>query len=133
MNSITEVLEMHARGLTLSDFMQEVIRRGLDACQESYKNNEMKRNGAVAGFEACRVDSLDELREVLRKAREQKQGKFEQDDHWYYRCYEAEVEWVCNVVSSLFYLLNSDLKLVTPTARGVMMASEVCDALKSRG
>lgn len=135
MTSITDVLEMHAQGLKLSEFMREVIDQGIEGCKESYKGDspgrKMKREGAVAGFEACReADSLDELHDVLRKAREQGRGKFEDDDYWWYRTYQAEVEWVCNVVSSLFHLLGSDLKLVTPTACGVMQANRIIQKLK---
>ena len=47
-------------------------------------------------------------------------------DFWYYRCYQAEVEWVCNVVSAV--LVNEGGKSLfahLPTARGWIKANEI--------
>lgn len=85
-----------------------------------------KLRGSVAGFEACRGQSLDGLRDVLEAAKTATRDAYarEADDYWWFRCYQLEVEWVCNVVSCV--LMNEGLPtIVHPTARGMMTAAEI--------
>lgn len=49
------------------------------------------------------------------------------EKYWYWRVYEAEVEWVCNVVSAIGWDGYDDI--VTPTARGILKANEVLKAI----
>jgi hypothetical protein len=48
------------------------------------------------------------------------------DDYWYWQCREAEIEWVCNVVSSLIAAMGGAFMPITsPTARGYMKMAEI--------
>lgn len=109
------------------DFLTQVVERGLVASADSYADDRPKREGAAAGFEACRGKNPSELRELLQtalRAREKLVGTADLDLYWWHTCYAAEVEWTCNVVSSA--LQNMGLPtIVPPTARGYMTASEI--------
>lgn len=107
-------------------FLDRIIDDGIKACRESYKDDTQKRDGAVAGFNACRGRSVFELRQQLDIARKAANAAFAVDksNYWYLRCFEAEVEWVCNVVSSALQNQGED-PIVIPTARGYMKAAEI--------
>jgi len=83
--------------------------------------------GAVAGFEACRGKSPEDLLVLLGDARrdaDAHRGAKDSESYWAARYYEVQVEWVCNCVSAV--LLNQGLPpIVPPTARGLMRAAEV--------
>jgi len=131
---------------TYEDLLARVIDDGIVAASRDYARSPSKRRGAVAGFEACRGKSPDQLRQLLHDARlatrnaterhhplyrkrldaywETRCYEAEIDAYWETRCYEAEIEWVCNVVSAA--LANQGLPtIVPPTARGVMAAAVV--------
>lgn len=109
------------------DFLEEVVRQGIAASADSYADDRPKREGAAAGFEACRRKSPEELRLLLVTAlqtRERLVGTDDLDAYWWHTCYAAEVEWTCNVVSAV--LANMRLPtIVTPTARGYLAASRI--------
>lgn len=117
--------------MNYAEFLDEVIRRGIQGATEDYSGDASrivaKRTGAVAGFESCRGKSPKELLLMLQEARKAAHPGIAEEDldrYWYLRCYEAEVEWVCNVVSAM--LLNEGMStVVTPTARGVFLADKV--------
>ena len=118
---------------TYEDLLARVIDDGIVAASRDYARSPSKRRGAVAGFEACRGKSPDQLRQLLHDARLATRNATERhhplyrkrlDAYWETRCYEAEIEWVCNVVSAA--LANQGLPtIVPPTARGVMAAAVV--------
>jgi hypothetical protein len=109
------------------DFLARIISEGIAAARESYKNSPLKLEGAIAGFEACLNKSIDELRDVLEQAKRNRNQALARNDgsYWKYRCFESEVEWVCNVVSAA--LLNEGSKdlIVEPTGRGLMQAARI--------
>jgi hypothetical protein len=112
-----------------------VINDGIQAARDDYGSTDTelvraKLEGSIAGFDACRHRTPAKLKKLLAEAHEKTQGarlrKIGGDDesYWYIRCYELEVEWVCNCVSAA--LANSGLPvIVPPTARGVMKVAEI--------
>jgi hypothetical protein len=112
--------------MTFKDFLARVIDDGIKAASESYKDRPMKLEGAIAGFEACRCKTVFELRQRLHAAANAKNlaRVVDRTRYWYYVCYHAEIEWICNVVSAA--LQNEKLDpIVAPTARGYMKAAEI--------
>lgn len=112
--------------MTFAAFLTCIIDDGIKACSESYKHDQRKREGAIAGFNACRGKTIFELRQQLDVA-----GKaadvaraVDKKNYWYLRCYHAEIEWVCNVVSSALQNQGQE-PIVVPTARGYMKAAEI--------
>jgi len=107
-------------------FLTRVIDDGIKACCESYKNDKQKREGAIAGFEACRGKTVFELRQQLFIAQRAADvaRAVNKDNYWYLCCFHAEIEWVCNVVSSALQNQGEE-PIVTPTARGFMKAAEI--------
>jgi len=112
--------------MNFHDFLSRVIDEGIAAASESYAAPEEKEmlEGALAGFEACRKKNTAELAALLAQARKACRDGFGQVGHWRRRCYEAEIEWVCNVVSAA--LVNVDQPpIIPPTARGMMKAASI--------
>lgn len=109
-----------------SDFLTRIVDDGIKACRKSYENDTQKREGAVAGFNACRGRTIFELRQQLDLARKAADAAFAVDrsNYWYLRCFHAEVEWVCNVVSAALQNQGEE-PIVTPTVRGYMKAAEI--------
>ena len=122
--------------MDFSTFLNSLIDDGIVAAKEDYGQPNMsdrqqqKLDGSIAGFEACRQvrgsHACQDLRELLDSsksaaicARDQ-----DKDKYWWYRCYEAEVEWVCNCVSAVLH--NEGMPtIITPTMRGVLKAAEI--------
>jgi len=107
-------------------FLERVINEGIEAAKEDYKDDPQKRDGSVEGFEACRGLRPHELYELLQDSGKAQQKAFREqsNDYWRIRCRQAEIEWVCNVVSAM--LANSGLTpIITPTARGVQKAASI--------
>lgn len=114
--------------MTYEEFLARVINEGIEAAKADYskESDKLKLEGALAGFEACKgksPDGLGELRIATFKAT-QEAFRTQVRDYWHIRCYQAEVEWVCNVVSAM---LNAEgLAMITyPTAKGIMKAADI--------
>jgi hypothetical protein len=112
--------------MTLKALLDRVVNDGIKACRESYKNDEKKRDGAIAGFEACRNKTIFELRQQLHLAANLADiaRAVDRENYWYHRCKHAEIEWVCNVVSACLQNQKLDT-IVIPTARGFLKAAEI--------
>jgi hypothetical protein len=113
-----------------SEFLHQVIEDGIEAAKRDYTEPRKRPNleGSLAGFEACRGLDVAELALELNLARERTHelavARVDPENYWYRRCFEAEVEWVCNVVSAMLH--NQGLGvIIPPTARGVIKAAEV--------
>lgn len=109
-------------------FLARVIDDGIEAARRDYAEPRQanKLRGAVAGFEACRGKSPVALAALLAEARERTMVAYREqaDNYWEVRCFEAEVEWTCNVVSAAFH--NQGLSvIVPPTMRGALKAAEI--------
>lgn len=113
--------------MTYSDFLHEIIERGITAAKADYKDNPAKLSGAIAGFSECRGKDPTELRKLLCYAEEEVRKAFPQHDelqYWTRVCFHGEVQWVCNVVSAI--LLNEGhTPIITPTCRAMMLAHEI--------
>lgn len=115
--------------MTFENFLTRIVDDGIKACQENYKGGDtrqqQKREGATAGFESCRGKTVFELRQQLDIARKLSDLAFvDKQNYWYHRCFYAEVEWVCNVVSAA--LENQKQPgIVQVTARGFLKAAEI--------
>lgn len=108
-----------------NDFLNQVIDRGIVAANRDYRDVQ-KRQGSIAGFEACRNKQPHELLLVLAAAKERREAahQYTKVKYWYYRCAEAEIEWVCNCVSVV--LVNEGkVPLVTPTARAATLVAQI--------
>lgn len=120
------------------DFIETVIERGITAAKQSYVRvdstqvvvDKCKLVGSIAGFEACKnklpqellvlwVRATDKMNEVAAQ-------KVARDVYLYWRCYQAEIEYVCDVVSAM--LVNSGKRALLkgfPTIQGVNMARKI--------
>jgi hypothetical protein len=111
--------------MTLRKLLDQIVDDGIKACSESYKDDAKKREGAIAGFEACRNKSVFELRQILGVASNAADvaRAVDRENYWYLRCFHAEVEWVCNVVSAC--LQNQGLDPIVTPMRGYLKAAEI--------
>lgn len=111
-----------------SDFLEQAINEGVAAAQKDYADPDSKQklDGSIAGFEACRGKSPMELGELLGAAKTATEDAFlnEREDYWWYRCYELEVEWTCNVVSAALHNQGIPV-IIPPTCRGAMKAASI--------
>jgi len=117
--------------MTYNEFLNQVIEDGIEAARRDYAEARQasKLHGSVSGFEVCKGKSPEELAVLLLEAQEStamshKNGE-DLDTYWFKRCYELEIGWVCNVVSALMSNEKLGWIIVSPTARGVVKASEI--------
>ncbi len=106
--------------------LTRVVDEGIEAARKSYARSPDKLKGAVDGFEFCRGKDTDGLRTALEHARTATKAAriCKADNYWEVRCFEAEVEWVCNVISAA--LENQGLPVIMrPTVRGFMKAASI--------
>ena len=117
-------------GFTLEAFQTRVIDDGIAAAVADYagdtEHRQQMREGAVAGFEACRLKTPAELALLLRAARDRERTAMFSDapDTWWHKCYAGEVEWVCNCLSAVLQRHGLPV-IVTPTMRGTFKAAEI--------
>lgn len=111
-----------------NEFLKRIIDRGITAASESYKDDPPKRRGALAGFEASRDKTPEELRELLKEAMEASEQALRDelpiDEYWETRCRNLEIEWVCNCVSVVLHQ-NGLPTIVAPTYRAAMLVAEI--------
>lgn len=107
------------------NFLAEVINRGIvGLCEHyppegdgKYSHHKNNREGGCAGFEACRGKQPAELLAIFSDARDKTQAAYwneNKDRYWWYRYFEIEVEWVCNVVSAALHNEGKPT-IITPT------------------
>lgn len=114
--------------MNYQEFLTRVVDDGIAAAKRDYVREDQKNRleGSIAGFESCRSKLPSELSTLLSEARESTRlaRAVKGEDYWRIRCFESEVEWVCNVVSSM--LRNQGLQqIVIPTCRGLQKAAEI--------
>lgn len=123
--------------MNYSEFLNTAIEKGIKAAAKDYTepNQKDKLEGSVAGLNACRDLAPVRLIEILKMAKEQTHEAYikevdtlpkqaDEKRYWYYRCYELEVEWICNVVSAMLMNEGMDV-IIPPTAHGVLMADSI--------
>ena len=128
-----------------NEFLNIIIDTGIEAAKKDYTKPEDKDRleGSIAGFEACRNKTPEELPEIYSTAGEYAhkeamaymnykvgcKDKSKEETilaYRYFRCYQAEVEWVCNVISAM--LINQNKPPIfshLPTTRGMMRAIQI--------
>jgi hypothetical protein len=112
------------------EFLTRVINEGIVAATLDYTdpNDKERLDGSIAGFNACRNLLPEQLLEVWQKATDEMNSAFaeQKENYWWYRCYQLEVEWVCNVVSAV--LVNEGQNALLswlPTANAAMKAASI--------
>lgn len=110
----------------LPDILNFIIDDGIEASKASYSEpiNYLKLAGSIRGFEDCRNLDLVGLSKLLVEVAHTRYVHQNLPDYWFWRCREAEVEWVCNVLSAIF-LTNHLPVLISPTLRGMLKATEI--------
>jgi hypothetical protein len=112
------------------EFLKRIIDEGIDAAKADYTdpNDKQHLDGSIAGFEACRNKLPEELVQVWTDVSKQVNMAFgdPEENYWYHRCYQLEVEWVINVVSAMLVNEGQDPLLSwLPTANGMMKAASI--------
>lgn len=116
----------------MSKFIEEVVDGGIEGAKRDYKPGDPKLIGSIEGFESCRGKNTYQLSLLLKEAKENTQlartlamdKSINKDEYWKVRCFELEVEWVCNCVSVV--LCNEGWPvIVVPTARAFKRACEI--------
>lgn len=107
-------------------FLAVIIADGIAAANYDYPADTRKREGSVAGFNACSGKNPDELRQLLRDAHTEtiRARHGSREYFWWYRCFELEVIWVCNCVSA-YQIRLGEYPITIPTARGTLKAAAV--------
>jgi hypothetical protein len=116
--------------MNYNEFLTRVIDEGIEAAKTDYteESDKQRLEGSIAGFEACRDKNPEELVRVWKKASDDVNNAFGDNErkYWWFRCFQLEVEWVCNVVSAM--LLNEGRRPLLawlPTANGGMKAASI--------
>lgn len=117
-------------------FLECVINDGIETTKRDYSKPEdsFRLKGSIEGSESCRFKRSDQLEHVLNSARMNSKSALDAyiieknddllNEYWYRRCFEDEVEWVCNCISAI--MINQGLEsIIPPTARGMIKASEI--------
>lgn len=116
---------------TYDQLLDRIITDGIAEVRETYADpkEHHKRDGAIAGFEACRGKSPADLVALWSEAEktaaqirhDHHEGSGEATDYWRQRYKALQIEWVCNVVSvGLMNSGQSPLLGHLPTMRGAM-------------
>jgi hypothetical protein len=114
--------------MSYGEFLEHVINEGIKSVERDYtgtsERQQDKKDGSIAGFEACRGKAPDELIKEFEKATKLQQEAYilQVDNYWWFRCYTAEVEWVINVISAA---TGRRLLPFLPTAAGIIRANEI--------
>ena len=87
--------------MTHREFVARAILQGTAAVRQRYPLG-YKLSGSIAGYNACAERDPYELRDLLLASQTASKDALDRraEDYWWYRCYEASVEWICNCVSA---------------------------------
>lgn len=111
-----------------NELLNAIIDDGVYEIETSYTrlDQRMKRDGGVAGFEACRGKSDEDLLRLLATAKDGASAACREQaaDYWWHRMYEAQVEWTLNVLSAAMHA-NGVEPLTGYSARGVIKAADI--------
>ncbi len=102
--------------MTFGEFLSRVINDGLAEVRRVYSRptDRHKLEGAIAGLELCRGLNPHGLATALQVVRRDMMSRLlllgrAGDHYWRMRYREAQVEWVCNVVSALLQEQGNNL------------------------
>lgn len=112
--------------MNFNETLNNVINDGLTGARRDYADSPDKLKGATEGFEACRGKDINELQALLTLASGKTKGArmSEANNYWEIRCFEAEVEWVCNNMSAYLVTLGQS-PIVSVTARAVLNVDRI--------
>lgn len=112
--------------MRLSEFQHEVIEHAIRGAHEDYRDEPQKRDGAIAGLEACRSLNARQLGTMLVAANTALSQAYAEKSprYWEVAMFHAEVEWVCDCVSAVLLSMGS-APIISPTARGYAKAAEI--------
>lgn len=114
--------------MSYAKFLDRVIDDGITSARLSYvgPTNEMKLNGSLSGFTACRGLTPYRLDKLKKKAdATANHCRMTHDpEYWFWTCRAAEIEWVCNVVSAALYIMKLPV-IFHPTVRATQKASSI--------
>jgi len=111
--------------MTYEVFLGHIIDNGITAARADYIRNQEKLRGAVAGFEACRDKKPSELAELLEASRKNTETARRSGAlYWQTRCFEAEVEWVCNCISVVLHAMQVPI-ILHPTLRATTEVAQL--------
>lgn len=91
--------------MTYEQLLNHIIADGIAEVTERYAEDAPKREGAIAGFNACRGKSPAQLEALYYEHAHVTVARLldkatNVDAYWHARLAELQVEWVCNVVSA---------------------------------
>lgn len=118
--------------------LEIIINDGIKVATEDYNKPEQKEHleGSVDGFNACRNLDVAGLIDMYKTANKYVKNAYDEKDekYWYFRCYQAEIEWVINVVSALFILHDEKVEIIDylPTVNGMSKAMHVMSVLERK-
>ena len=98
--------------MTPETLKERVIADGLAEVHKVYAEGDPKREGAVEGFELCRVlRTREEFWSVLqaRYKRERRLRRGPSDRYWYHRYATLQIEWVMNCMMVAFWSCPGDV------------------------
>jgi hypothetical protein len=114
--------------MLLIDALNQIIDDGIEAARSDYlkPGDKPKLDGSIHGFEECRGRSPDEIADLLVAASEKVVEVFREQSpqYWFWRCRQAEIEWVANVLSHIM-VAQGWAPIAMMTARGGMKAAEI--------
>lgn len=115
------------------DFLNRIIDDAIAGVNKDYSTeaDKQKREASLRGLEICRDKDPQELYEIYCEALEYVNSAAigdvsDRSEYWWFRHYQLEIEWVCNVVSAA--IMGSGYRPILdhqPTARGYMKAAEI--------
>jgi hypothetical protein len=129
--------------MTYEQLLERIISDGLAEVHAAYANpaDHHKRDGAVAGFEACRGKTTSELVALWTEAESESdqvriaslRGQSNIQDYWRCRYKALQIEFVCNVVSvGLTNNGQPPLLAHQPTMRGALKYAKIVGTRDTR-
>lgn len=123
-------MQIKYSNMTYNEFLTRIIDEGIAAATADYTDPKDKERleGSIAGFNACRNQLPEQLVETWSEANKKCNDAFfeQRENYWWFRCFQLEVEWVCNVVSAMLVNEGQDPLLAWfPTANGVTKAASI--------
>ena len=112
-------------------FLDRIVDDGIEAAMADYAKSEdaHRREGAVAGFQACRGKQPEALVDLWTRGKQEQLDRMvpnpsedELATYWRWVCWTLEIEWALNCLSAA---LRRPLLSHLPTMRGMTKAAEI--------
>jgi hypothetical protein len=118
------------------DFLTQVVEESTLAATKDYtaKNKKPQLEGSIAGLRACLDKSPPQLSALLERAKKVHEktitSRTNINRYWRVRCFLAEVEWVCNVMSVVL-MTHGMPTIVAPTERAINFAASLTNEIQT--